>query len=730
MDPLLARQLRRAGLGPEDLPTDPAKWQQLLEAVSRSYEDAERGRYLQERSLELSSAELMALNDSLRKASATEVARERDKLEAVLTGLSEGLCVLDREGLLVRANPAAQRYLGAREEELLGRAVLDAFRVHEPGPPGRPAHSDRVIDLITTGHRIHDVDAVLFGNPDVPVSIGINPIWENEKVVGSVLVFTDTTMFREAEEQLRAAREAAEAASDAKSSFLATMSHEIRTPMYGVIGMTGLLLDSGLNPEQLEYAETARRSGEALMAIVNDVLDFSKIEAGALELERTSFDLEQIVEETVDLFAAEAERKGVETYSWIDSDVPVGVIGDPARLRQILTNLLGNAVKFTEDGRCYARVSVTDQRPDVVHVAFEIIDSGRGIDPARISDIFNAFSQADSSTTRRFGGTGLGLAISRRLADLMGGTITAESELDKGSRFSLILPLSLDTSPDAPRVREPLPRQITVLVAGLDPGVRDMVVGLATAWGAKVDTTDGCRGAIAAIGAEPGYEMMVASETTDPMEIDQLQQAIHTNGDRTRLVLTSGLMYGPGKDMRNQAWALLRRPIRRGQLHDVLRQASTSARHRTQSSPTIATPEPERFDGTLILVAEDSAVNQRIIRHLLERVGARVDLVADGESAVAAVAAVPYDLVIMDVQMPLVDGLAATRAIRPSHPDLPIIAVTANAVVGDREACLAAGMDEYISKPVKPETLYAMLSRFLSSRPAPRASDRVDRSSG
>ncbi|MDH3729827.1 MAG: ATP-binding protein, partial [Acidimicrobiia bacterium] len=654
----------------------------------------------------------------------TDVARERDKLEAVLTSMSEGLCVLDRDGLLVRANRAAESYLGSLERDLAGTAVLDALRVHEPSATGLPTDSDQIMAHIAAGDAWRDPNAVLFGNPDIPVSVAINPIMEAGEVIGSVVVFTDVTMFRAAEDQLRRARQAAEDASDAKSGFLAMMSHEIRTPMYGVIGMTGLLLDTELTPVQHEYVETARRSGEALMAIVNDVLDFSKIEAGALELESTSFDIEQIVEETVDLFAAQAERKGIETYSWIDADVPRGLVGDPARLRQILTNLLGNAIKFTEAGRCYARVSVADERPGIAHIAFEIIDTGHGIDPDRLPDLFDAFSQADSSTTRKFGGTGLGLAISRHLADLMGGTITAESEVGKGSRFALVIPFEIDPRPDAPQPRERLGTDIKILIAGLDPGMRDMIVTLSEAWGAKVDTADGCATAIEHLGSHPQYDIVVACETFDPIEIDQLQRAIVDGGNRSRLVMTSGLISGPGRENRNQAWALLRRPIRRGQLHDVLRQASTSARQSSPRTPSVSAPPLPRFDGKRVLIAEDSTVNQRIIRHMLERVGCHVELVADGQGAVDAVAAAPYDLVVMDVQMPLMDGLEATRIIKGEAPHLPIVAVTANAIVGDREACLAAGMDDYIAKPVKPATLYTVLSRFLNSEnerePAPR----------
>jgi CheY-like chemotaxis protein len=483
--------------------------------------------------------------------------------------------------------------------------------------------------------------------------------------------------------------------------------------MYGLIGMTGILLDTELTPEQREYAETARRSGEALMAIVNDVLDFSKIEAGALELEETPFDLEQVVEEAIDLLAAQAERKGVETYSWIDPDVPRGVVGDPARLRQILTNLLGNAVKFTDEGRYFARVSVADARPGVAHIAFEVVDTGRGIDPERLPDLFDAFSQADSSTTRQFGGTGLGLAISLRLAELMGGTITADSEVGKGSRFSLVLPFVLDDSPDAPTRRRAIESDLNMLVAGLDPGMRDMMTTLARAWGADVDTADSCATAIAALVDGPGYDVVVACETFDPLDIDQLRQAIRRSSNRTRLVMTSGLISGPGRDTRSLAWSLLRRPIRRGQLHDMLRRAATASRlPRASATPTPAEPMV-RFDGKRMLVAEDSTVNQRIIRHMLERVGARVEVAADGQAAIDAVSAAPYDLIVMDVQMPIIDGLEATRIIRDSWPDLPIVAVTANAVAGDREKCIEAGMNDYIAKPVRPDTLYTVLARLL-----------------
>ncbi len=724
MNPTLRRQLRKLGIGPGE-PPDATAWRALLERVSRYYDSADQGRYLLERSLAISSREMKDLYETLRANSETEVARQRDRLEAVFSAISDGLCVIADDGRVRRANEAAAAYLGMSTDELVGTQVLDRFRIHRPGDADAILSSDEVLGLIAVGEGIEDGDAVLLDpeGPSLPVSCIINPMRE---ATGAVFSFRDISARRAAAERVREALAVAEAASNAKGEFLAMISHEIRTPMNGVIGMTGLLLDTDLDAQQLEYAETVRRSGEALLAVINDILDFSKIEAGRLDLEMIDFDVEQVLEDAVDVFAVRAERKRIELVSFIAPDVPRMLHGDPARLRQVVSNLVSNAVKFTSVGEAVLTAEVVGHRGDgVIVVRFSVRDTGIGIDEETQARLFESFVQADSSTTRRFGGTGLGLAISRKLVELMGGTTTVRSEVDVGSVFAVELPFGVPEVPVEEPYRLEEADPLRLLVVDDNSTVRAVVRDLATEWGADVT---GAASGTEALGllerayvAGSPFNLMLVDGGLEQEDLDRLADVCE--GDRTRCGAKVALMTTL-TSLRNTAGfagavrAHIRKPIRRYQLFALLAGPAgldTSPNGEVGRSPNgdgaTAAPRPGsvQFTGTRVLVAEDSAVNQRITQMMLERLGCRVDIVGNGREAVDAVASFPYDLVIMDIQMPEMDGLEATRTIRleerPDQRRLPILAMTANAMKGDLERCIDAGADHYLAKPVKPEQL-------------------------
>ncbi len=984
---LLLRQLRRSGLEPERPPADAGAWEDLLCRISRRYAGQEQDRYLLERSLDISSTEMLALYDSLRRNSESQIAAERDKLRAVIDGFSDGFCTFDGAGRLLGANPAAQRLLGA-DAARTGSPALAGFRLSGQVPNVDPSDPSTWLARVLSGQPLRDEKAVLRLADDrlLPVSLLLYPIIETDEVTGGVCTFRDLSALQDAElgrrrlalaveasgeaiyitdlkgvieyvnpaftqitgwswsaaigqrtsilrsdatadavyralwqtissgqtwsgrllnrrrpgqgtelfwaqttiapiradtgvplgyvavqrditnrvaeeaRQARAAdfarlqalmaeilyralplpkriaqaidalrdlpgialsgaylviavggergtevllerdaprdvllpklspealanqpraylmrrptpalvlpsaqggkaigavwlgldklvrpepdllqlldqiagligvaiaddraRRAAMEAAESKARFLANMSHEIRTPMNGVLGMLDLLTRTSLNAEQRSFLQTASASADSLLRIIDDILDFSKIEAGRLDLHYAPFDVRLTAESVITLFSPGARERGLALVCQMPTQVPGMVVGDATRVQQVLSNLVDNALKFTEAGEVSIQVSGLPDAKAPIRLRFDVVDTGIGMNSEQLERLFEPFVQADVSSTRRFSGTGLGLTIARQLVELMHGEIGVRSEPGRGSRFWFSLPFEQPRVSIGIGAEEPTLSGLRVLAVDDNAVNRKLLAQYLRAWKVEHIIAEGPLEVLACLrdAVSGGRPFQVAILDMQMPHMDGLSLGRRIKADptiaETEMILLSSLGSNDSELRAAGFRYVLAKPMRQSALHDTLMQFTQAIRPRIDSGPD----DPPPLRGR-VLLAEDNQVNQKVAMGMLEKLGLQVDLAEDGASALERFLQRPYDLVLMDCQMPGLDGFEATRRIRSVEAaggkHIPVVALTADAMIGDRERCIAAGMDDYIAKPITLEHLRAKLVTWLPPR--------------
>ncbi|HUG91017.1 MAG TPA: PAS domain S-box protein [Planctomycetaceae bacterium] len=659
----------------------------------------------------------------LRQAEAALRESEKRTRLIVETAL-DAFVAMDERGRIIDWNTQAERIFGWTREEALGRTVAETIipaRYREP-------HGQGLRRYLETGegpvlNRRIEISAIHRDGHEFPVELAISLIHLNERRIFGAFIH-DITRRQQQQEELLQAKEAAESASRAKSDFLANMSHEIRTPLNAVIGMTELVLDTQMNAAQREYLTMVRDSGESLLGIINDILDFSKIEAGKLELEERPFDLRENLGDTMKSFALRAHHKGLELACHVASDVPELVLGDPNRLRQVVVNLVGNAVKFTDQGEIVVRVDLAGRSDGEVELHLAVRDTGIGIPAEKHQAIFEMFEQVDSSTTRRFGGTGLGLAISSRLVRAMQGRIWLESEVNRGSTFHFTARLGLGATPRRRREMASL-RDVPVLVVDDNATNRRILEEMLSNWEMRPVAVASAREALErmreAHRAGSTFPLVLSDVHMPGVDGFEFVEQIRRDPELSSAVimmLTSGDR--PGDIARCELLeiaAYLMKPLKQSELFDAIALALGLTGPDERDAARFAAGRTRPLRPLRILLAEDSLVNQKLAVGLLERWDHSVRVCNNGKEALAALEIDSFDLVLMDVQMPELDGLEATRMIRSrerqSGRHVPIVAMTAHAMRGDREACLEAGMDGYVSKPVRMHELYDVLDSIF-----------------
>ena len=703
-----------------------------------------------------------------REQARTEIALRESEAHyrELFENASDFIYTLDMHGHFTFFNKAGERILGYTRGEAMGMRIADLIT------PESLAHSHRMLANKETGTAwtTYEIEMIAKDHRHVPLEVSTRLIYNDGVAVGIQGIARDITERKQAaatlkkihdelemrvaqrtaelrhmndklhqeiaerkqvEAALRAAKEGAEVANRAKSAFLATMSHELRTPMNGIMGMTALLLDTTLDTEQQEYAETVRKCSEDLLVISSDILDCSKIEAGKLDLEISDFAFPIVVEDVVEFLAESAHKKGLEIATLIQPEVPHWLAGDAGRLRQILMNLIGNAIKFTDTGEVVVSVSLCETRDSEVVLHFAIRDTGIGIPAEAQGKLFQAFSQIDGSTTRKYGGTGLGLAISRQLVTMMHGEIGVESTPGAGSTFWFTARF---TTCAPPGHSDPAATFHGLRLLGVDDNAtsRTLLTSLLGARGAHIDCVSTGPAALARLqaasrGPRP-YDVVLLDSQMPGMDGVAVAQAIKADPALASVPLVLLTPFGrpvPRAEAQYRGFtAFLTKPVRQSQLYECIA-AMQKPPARTIAVWPVSShdiPPPRLHIGAKVLVVEDNIVNRKLLVRLLERHGCQVDVAVNGREAFDASARVAYDCLFMDCQMPEMDGYAATAAIRQREKQtgdhVPIIAITANAMLEDRERCLAAGMDDYVARPVKIDVIVTMLEKWTAGTAA------------
>jgi PAS domain S-box-containing protein len=677
---------------------------------------------------------ISSLSDQLRsanKAAADEAARLSNSLRLLLESAGEGIYGVDSEKRCTFMNAAAAKALGVDPLAVIGKVTRSVFHRVQADGMTYPAEEEGPIYSVLRGGGSCRGETEMISRLDGSVFVaeyGVFPILEDDLVTGAVITFSDITDRKRIEADLAVAHLQAVEGSRLKSEFLANMSHEIRTPMNGIIGMTGLLLTTPLDAEQHEYAETISQSAETLLTVINDILDFSKIEAGKIDIESIDCDLRHVVEDAVKLVAHRADEKGLELTVAVDLQLSSMVRGDPVRICQVLVNILGNAVKFTDTGEVNLGVHVVRQQDDSLVVRFDVTDTGIGIDPKHLGRLFESFSQADASTTRRFGGTGLGLAICKQLVELMGGEIGVTSVVGKGSTFFFVLTFPKATA--RPVSSQKALGGVHVLVVDDHNSNRVVLDQSLRAWGARPECFGGGIEALAAMADAAGrgdpFQVALLDHQMPHMDGIEVATRIRLSPElrQTRLILLPSVVRTGDADRAREAGidAFLAKPVRVARLRECLETLLSPADHEEPAQMMTQYTRPEALKGGRgrVLVVDDNPVNQRVVCLMLEKMGWDVDVADNGVVAVACVARATYDAVLMDCQMPVMDGFEATREIRREEKGTDrhtlIIAVTGGAMMGDDRKCLDAGMDAYLSKPIMAESLGTMVERWTELR--------------
>ena len=687
--------------------------------------------------------------------------RAQDELDRFFTLSLDMLAVAGFDGYFKRVNPAWERTLGWSEAELLSRPYMDFVHPDDRAATGVEAHklSEQGLELLYFENRYYHKDGTLrwlmwtsTPSPEHQVIYGAARDITERKAAEETLACYARELEqsqRELEDQsarqaqlvkeLEIAKRRAEEATEAKSAFLANMSHEIRTPLNGILGMTTLALQTRLSAEQKEYMTTVKSSAESLMEVINDVLDFSKIEAKRLDLESVELDVRETVGDAAKLLALRASEKGLELACHVRPDVPQAVLGDAGRLRQVLLNIVGNAVKFTDRGEVVVRCAVEAADADRTTLRFEVSDTGIGIAPDKQRQIFQAFTQADSSTTRRYGGTGLGLAIALRLVELMGGRLWVESAEGRGSTFSFTAVFERPHAPSASAEPKALDG-LRVLVVDDNATSRRILEEMLASWHMRPTVAADALSAMSILQSAAGMGVpfdVLISDCQMP-EVDGFMLARRVRRERSLARLPIVMLTSVGQPdesarrQRDDIDAFLNKPVKHSDLLDALTRIFGVAARHERSEPGIERVGARLLRPLHILVAEDNPVNRKLVTTLLRKRGHVVRAVENGREAVEAIdgsANAPFDLVLMDIQMPEMSGFEAAQAVREREKGgdrrLPLIALTAHAMQGDRERCLAAGMDGYLAKPIDVEELIATVERFGGPEPPAPAGQRT-----